>query len=171
MQNKANLLDAQMNVNKVLTNGYENKRLSGGGENKANTKPIKANQTQSTQSCPPKHQRRRIQNQPPFFVGHNIWYIAQLSQIDFCGQLSRENRALEKPFFSTDNPYLGGNRYKIRLLKQLRKKRSSLKFSRWLCRYQHCGAHLGPTKGLRGIQYIVVVSSRTKKWMISPAAW
>ena len=103
-------------------------------------------------------------------VGHYIWYITQLSQIDFCGQLSRENRALEKPFFSADNPYLGGNRYKIRLLKQLRKKRSSLKFSRWLCRYQHCGAHLGPTKGLRGIQYIVVVSSRTKKWMISPAA-
>ena len=123
------------------------------------TKPNKPNQTQSTQST-------QFQN-----CGHNIWYIAQLSQIDFCGQLSRENRALEKPFFSTDNLIFGGYRRIIRLLKQLRKKRSFLKFSRWLCRYQHCGAHLGPTKGLRGIQYIVVVSSRTKKWMISPAAW
>ncbi len=35
MQNKANLLNAQMNVNKVLTKGYENKRLRGSGENKA----------------------------------------------------------------------------------------------------------------------------------------
>ncbi len=165
MRNKPNLLNAKMNVNKVLTKDYENVRLGGRGENKPNTNPIKPNQPNF------KAKQSQFQNQPPFFVGHNIWYIAQLSQIDFCGQLSRENRALEKPFFSADNPYLGGNRYKIRLLKQLRKKRSFLKFSRWLCRYQHCGAHLGPTKGLRGIQHIVVVSSRTKKWMISPAAW
>ena len=43
MQNKPNLLDSQMNVSKVLTKGYENKRLCGGGENKAKTKPIKPN--------------------------------------------------------------------------------------------------------------------------------
>jgi len=40
MQNKPNLLDAQMNVNKVLTKGYESKRLSGGGVNKANQSQI-----------------------------------------------------------------------------------------------------------------------------------
>ncbi len=34
MQNKANLLDAQMNVSSVLTKDYENKRLCRCGENK-----------------------------------------------------------------------------------------------------------------------------------------
>ena len=36
MQNKANLLDAQMNVCSVKTKYYENKRLSRRGENKPN---------------------------------------------------------------------------------------------------------------------------------------
>ena len=40
LQNKPNLLDSQMNVNKVLTKGYENKRLGGGGVNKANQSQI-----------------------------------------------------------------------------------------------------------------------------------
>ncbi len=41
-ENKPNLLNSQMNVSKVLTKGYENKRLCGGGENKAKTKPIQS---------------------------------------------------------------------------------------------------------------------------------
>jgi len=36
MQNKPNFPDAQMNVNKVLTKDYENKRLRGRRKNKAN---------------------------------------------------------------------------------------------------------------------------------------
>jgi len=43
VQNKPNLLDALMNVNKVLTRDYENKSNWKLGENKANTNPIKAN--------------------------------------------------------------------------------------------------------------------------------
>jgi len=43
MQNKPNLLDVQMNVNKVLTKDYENKTLGERGKNKANSKPIKPN--------------------------------------------------------------------------------------------------------------------------------
>jgi hypothetical protein len=38
MQNKANLLDVQMNVNKVLTKDYENKTLGEHGKNKPNFK-------------------------------------------------------------------------------------------------------------------------------------
>jgi len=67
MQNKANLLNAQINVNTVLTKDYENVRLCRGAENKAKTNPkqtqsnpikpktnpIKANQSQfQTQSNP-----------------------------------------------------------------------------------------------------------------------
>ena len=44
MQNKANLLDSQMNVNKVSTKDYENERLRTRRQNKAKTKP---KQTQS----------------------------------------------------------------------------------------------------------------------------
>ncbi len=43
MQNKPNLLDDQMNVNKVLTRDYENIANSKLCENKPNTKPNKAN--------------------------------------------------------------------------------------------------------------------------------
>jgi hypothetical protein len=43
MQNKANLPDAQMNVNKALTKDYENRTLGERGKNKANSKPNKAN--------------------------------------------------------------------------------------------------------------------------------
>jgi len=43
MQNKPNLLDAQMNANAVITKDYENKSNWTLGENKPNTKPIKAN--------------------------------------------------------------------------------------------------------------------------------
>ena len=39
MQNKPNLPNAQMNVNKVLTKDYENVRLHKLWENKANSKP------------------------------------------------------------------------------------------------------------------------------------
>ena len=42
MQNKPNLLDARMNVNKVLTRDYENIANSKLCENKPNTKPIYA---------------------------------------------------------------------------------------------------------------------------------
>jgi hypothetical protein len=43
MQNKANLLDAQMNLTFLITVDYENIANWKLGENKANTKPIKAN--------------------------------------------------------------------------------------------------------------------------------
>jgi len=43
MQNKPNLLNDQMNVNKVLTKDYENKTLGGCGKNKPNSNPNKAN--------------------------------------------------------------------------------------------------------------------------------
>ncbi len=46
MQNKPNLPDAQMNVNTVITKDYENEHLRWRRENKPNSKPIKANQTQ-----------------------------------------------------------------------------------------------------------------------------
>jgi len=39
MQNKPNLLDAQMNVTSVLTKYYENERLCRRGENKPKTNP------------------------------------------------------------------------------------------------------------------------------------
>ena len=43
MQNKPNLLAPQMNVTSFYTVDYENKSNWKLGENKANTKPIKAN--------------------------------------------------------------------------------------------------------------------------------
>jgi hypothetical protein len=43
MQNKPNLLDAQMNVSGTITKDYENKSNWKLGKNKANTKPLKAN--------------------------------------------------------------------------------------------------------------------------------
>ena len=60
MQNKANLPDDQMNVNKVLTKDYENQRLIRRGENKPNTNPI---QTQSNPISPP-HATKQTQNKP-----------------------------------------------------------------------------------------------------------
>jgi len=43
MQNKPNLLDAQMNANKVLAKDYEDKTLGKRGKNKPNTNPNKPN--------------------------------------------------------------------------------------------------------------------------------
>ncbi len=43
MQNKPNSLNAQMNVNTVITEDYENERLRRRGENKPNSNPIKPN--------------------------------------------------------------------------------------------------------------------------------
>jgi len=40
MQNKANLLDAQMNVNSILTKDYERNDIFAVQKNKANSKPI-----------------------------------------------------------------------------------------------------------------------------------
>ncbi len=48
MQNKPNLLNAQMNVNTVTTKDYENKWLCTRGQNKPKTKP---KQTQSNPTC------------------------------------------------------------------------------------------------------------------------
>jgi len=50
MQNKPNLLNAQMNVTSFYTVDYENKHNWTLGENKPNSKPIKANQTQFPKS-------------------------------------------------------------------------------------------------------------------------
>jgi hypothetical protein len=46
MQNKPNLLHTQMNVRSLITVDYENIANWKLGENKPNSKPIKANQTQ-----------------------------------------------------------------------------------------------------------------------------
>jgi len=46
MQNKPNLLNAQMNVTSLITVDYENIANCKLCENKPNSKPIKANQTQ-----------------------------------------------------------------------------------------------------------------------------
>ena len=46
LTNKANLLNTQMNVNKVITTDYENIANWTLGENKPNTNPIKPNLTQ-----------------------------------------------------------------------------------------------------------------------------
>jgi hypothetical protein len=58
MQNKANLLNAQMNVRSLITVDYENIANWKLGENKPNSKPIKPNtnpkQTQFTE-CPNEH--------------------------------------------------------------------------------------------------------------------
>ncbi len=43
MQNKPNLLDAQMNVSTNITGAYENKRNWTLGQNKPNSNPIKPN--------------------------------------------------------------------------------------------------------------------------------
>jgi len=43
MQNKANLLDAQMNVRSAITMDYVNLHLRRRFKNKANSKPIKPN--------------------------------------------------------------------------------------------------------------------------------
>jgi len=43
MQNKPNLLDAQMNVSSTLTNDYENKWQRRVRKNKPNSNPIKPN--------------------------------------------------------------------------------------------------------------------------------
>jgi len=54
MQNKANLLDTQMNVSSALTKYYENERLCRRGENKPNTNPNEPNQTQNKPKTKPK---------------------------------------------------------------------------------------------------------------------
>ena len=56
MQNKPNFPDAQMNVNTIITKDYENIANWKLGENKANTKPIKAN-TNPIQTQSPKSQK------------------------------------------------------------------------------------------------------------------
>jgi hypothetical protein len=49
MQNKPNLLHAQMNVTSLTTVDYENTANWKLGENKANTKPIKPNFSKNQQ--------------------------------------------------------------------------------------------------------------------------
>ena len=46
MQNKPNLLNTQMNASSAITMNYEQLTMNYANKNKANTKPIKANQTQ-----------------------------------------------------------------------------------------------------------------------------
>ena len=53
MQNKANLLDTQMNVSSVITKDYENKRLFRRGEKQTQSNPI-ADQPPQFSNFPPK---------------------------------------------------------------------------------------------------------------------
>ncbi len=43
MQNKPNLLNAQMNITSYITMNYEQKTMNYANKNKPNTNPIKAN--------------------------------------------------------------------------------------------------------------------------------
>jgi len=53
MQNKPNLLNAQMNVSSALAKTYENNLCSGLLENKPNSKPIKPNTNPITNPIKP----------------------------------------------------------------------------------------------------------------------
>jgi len=72
MQNKANLLDAQMNVNSILTKDYERNDIFAVPENKANSNPIKPNYRNAKMNANPVltkdyenvSLRRRGQNKP-----------------------------------------------------------------------------------------------------------
>jgi hypothetical protein len=72
MQNKANLLDEQMNVSSVITREYKNKSNWKLGENKANSNPIKPNLLDAKMNANPVLTkdyenvplRRRGQNKP-----------------------------------------------------------------------------------------------------------
>jgi len=59
MQNKPNLLDAQINVTSFYTVNYENKRLCRCGENKANQSQYKPN-TKPIQTQFPKSQKMNV---------------------------------------------------------------------------------------------------------------
>jgi len=91
--NKANLLNAQMNVNKVLTKDYENVHLHRRGKNKANTNPNKANLLNAQMNVSyiitkgyenkPRFRAKAKQTQykantnpiKPNFKGKNIWFL------------------------------------------------------------------------------------------------
>jgi hypothetical protein len=64
MQNKPNLLDAQMNVNLVYTKDYENIANWKRGENKPNSKPIKANTKPIQTQYKPNTNPKQTQNKP-----------------------------------------------------------------------------------------------------------
>jgi len=51
MQNKPNLLDAQMNVNPYITTDYENKYNWTFSENKPNSNPIQTQFPKSSNEC------------------------------------------------------------------------------------------------------------------------
>ena len=70
MQNKPNLLDAQMNVTKVLTRDYDNSPPLRFPKNKPNSKPIKPNL--SRRLVPSKLQRRRKPLAKPDLVRHSL---------------------------------------------------------------------------------------------------
>jgi len=63
MQNKPNLLNAQMNVNSVLTMDYVNIRLRSRFENKAKQTQFKPNQTQFYTICA-ENKPNQTQNKP-----------------------------------------------------------------------------------------------------------
>ena len=68
-QNKANLLDAQMNVTSVLTKDYERNDIFAVPENKANSNPIKPNfsLTQIRQIASLKHPKSPLSSKPNVF--------------------------------------------------------------------------------------------------------
>ena len=59
MQNKPNLLNAQMNVSSAITMNYEQLTMNYANKNKPNSKPIKANQTQFPKG---RNERKLINN-------------------------------------------------------------------------------------------------------------
>ncbi len=69
LTNKANFQKSQVNVTSFITKDYENKRDWTLGENKPNSKPIKANQSQSkpikANKMPKQTQSNPIQTQFP----------------------------------------------------------------------------------------------------------
>ncbi len=96
MQNKANFRKSQMNVTSLITVAYENKSNWTLGENKPNSNPIKANQTQNkAKTNPIQTQTNPISKQLQSFESAKM-----AQQINV---LKHQNIILEKPNFLYPN--------------------------------------------------------------------
>ena len=76
MQNKANFRNAKMNVNTVITKDYENKSNWTLGENKPNTKPIKANTKPIKANKMPKQTQYKPNQTQPVVSLSNLFQTA-----------------------------------------------------------------------------------------------
>ncbi len=65
MQNKANLLNAQMNVTSAITMNYEQLTMNYANKNKANTKPIQSQYKPNTNPIQTQYEPNQTQSQDP----------------------------------------------------------------------------------------------------------